>query len=223
MFSFTLRITVIHASDTNAGNAARKLQPVLNKFSKWCLENKLSLSTTKTKQMIFRTRHKVKKANKAKDTVLKIVDTPIQIVPTYKYLGITLDSTLSLNYHVKSVVNMVAYKTVLLGKIRRYLTEEVAPKIYKIMILPYFDYGDIIYGCSGQDGLDKLQRVQNKCLKMCKGFNIRFGTKELHTVTKLEARRAAHINNFMFSRLADEGRVDRRDIRTRAHDAPLFI
>ena len=35
-------------------------------------------------------------------------------------------------------------------------------------------------------------------------------------------RRAAHTNNFMFGRLNDPKYVDNRDIRTRAHDAPLF-
>ena len=38
----------------------------------------------------------------------------------------------------------------------------------------------------------------------------------------LARRRAAHINNFMYNRLGNEALVDNRDIRTRAHDAPLF-
>ena len=93
------------------------------------------------------------------------------------------------------------------------------------MILPYFDYGDVLYGNANQDNLAKLQRLQNKCLKICKGFNVRFGTDELHVLTKvpkLEDRRLAHVNNFMYGRLKRPQLIDVRDVRTRAHDAPMF-
>ena len=172
--------------------------------------------------MIFGTRHKVKKA---KQVVVMANNVPLQIVPTYKYLGITLDSTLSFNCHVRSASNIVSYKINLLAKIRKYLREDVALKIFKSMILPYFDYGDVIYNTACQEGLEKLQRLQNWGLKICMGFNVRFGTNELHRVTKmplLRIRRKAHVNNFMYKRLRKETLCDDRDIRTRAHDAPLF-
>ena len=214
--------TVIYTASSSSNKAARKLQPSLNQFSTWCKANKLSLNATKTKLVVFGTRHKVKKA---RNVVVKIGNTPLQIVPTYKYLGITLDSTLTFRCHVRTVSNVIAYKTNLLAKVRKFLTEKVALKIYKSMVLPYFDYGDVIYNTAGQEGLDKLQRLQNRCLKICKGFDIRFNTNELHVITKmplLKFRREAHVNNFMYNRLKRTDLVDSRDIRTRAHDAPLF-
>ena len=214
--------TVIHVTDKDSKGAVTKLQPALNRFSKWCTANKLTLNASKTKLMIFGTRSKIKKA---KNSVVRVGDTPLQIVPTYKYLGVTLDSTLSFNCQVNSTLSMVVYKTNLLSKIRKFLNEKVALKIYKSMILPYFDYGDVIYNTASKEGLDRLQRLQNRCLKICKNVNMRFNTEELHRITKmpmLSKRRAAHVNNFMFKRLANKTLVDKRDIRTRAHDAPLF-
>ena len=214
--------TVIYAEGGNSQEAIDKLQPSLVQFTDWCKANKLSLNATKTKLMVFGTRPKVKKA---KEAVVRIENLPLQMVPTYKYLGITLDSTLSFNYHVRSLAATVAYKANLLAKIRKYLNEDVAMKIFKSMIIPYFDYGDVIYNSAGQEGLDKLQRLQNRCLKICKGFNKRFDTKDLHVITKipmLASRRSAHINNFMYNRLRIQSLVDKRDIRTRAHDAPVF-
>ena len=82
--------------------------------------------------MVFGTRHKVKSA---RDVVVKVINVPLQIVRTYKYLGITLYCTLTFNYHVKRVANMVAYKTNLLAK-RKFLNEKVALRIYKSIILP---------------------------------------------------------------------------------------
>ena len=117
--------------------------------------------------MVFGTRQRVKRA---KEAVIRVVSTPLQIVPSYKYLGFTLYSTLSFNHHVKTVAAMVSYKAYLLAKIRKFLTDAVALKIYKSMILPYCDYGDVIYNSASQEGLDKLQRLQNRCLKICKGL-----------------------------------------------------
>ena len=217
-----MQTTVIPAAGLDHGTAVDKLQPALNQFSKWCKANKLSLNAVKTKLMIFGTRQKVKKAKRA---VVMVDDVPLQIVPTYKYLGVTLDSTLSFNYHVHTISTTVSYKAYLLAKIRKFMMGNVAMKIYKSMILPYFDFADVIYQTANQEGLDKLQRLQNRCLKICKGLNIRFSTKELHRVTKvplLARRRSAHVNNFMYNRLRRVNLVDRRQIRTRAHDAPLF-
>ena len=215
--------TVIYTSGSSPDEMVHELQPALDLFSYWCRVNKLSINTSKTKLMVFGTRHKVKKAKNVK---LLLEGSPLQIVPTYKYLGFTLDSTLSFNYQVKCTANMVAYKANLLAKIRKYLTEDVALMIYKSMILPYFDYGDVIYNSAGQEGLDKLQRLQNRCLKICKRLNVKFSTNDLHAITKmslLKSRREAHINNFMFNRLSRHNLVDHRDIRTRLHDAPTFL
>ena len=38
----------------------------------------------------------------------------------------------------------------------------------------------------------------------------------------LAARQKAHVNNFMYTRISNASLMDKRNIRTRAHDAPLF-
>ena len=151
--------SVIHAAEVSPEEAMGNLQPSLNRFTRWCRANKLSLNATKTKLMMFGTRYKIKKA---KEVNILVEGVTLQIVQTYKYLGITLDSTLTFNYHVRTVTNMISYKANLLAKVRKFLHEEVAIKIYKSMILPYFDYGDVIYGSASQESLDKLQRLQNR-------------------------------------------------------------
>ena len=70
--------------------------------------------------MIFGTRQKVKKCKDVKSSTGGGGGVSLQVVPTYKYLGFTLDSTLSLNSHVSNVTKMVAYKINLLAKIRKY-------------------------------------------------------------------------------------------------------
>ena len=103
--------TVIYAAGLNVEEATRKIQPCLDQFIKWCTSNKLSLNVNKTKLMVFGTRHVVKKAKAAKVVAR---GKQLQIVPTYKYLGIVLDSTLSYKYHVNNVINSIVYKVNLL-------------------------------------------------------------------------------------------------------------
>ena len=214
--------TVLYCSGLTKEEVIRDLQPDLDRFQEWCNANKLTLNVKKTKLVSFGTCHKVKSA---KGSVVRLDGKKLQHVPSYKYLGMVLDSTLSLKAHVSSVINTVLFKTNLLSKVRKFMTETVALRIYMTMIIPYFDYGDVLYANSNVEGLDKLQRLQNRCLKICKGFDRRFNTNELHRITKcpkLSARREAHINNFMFKRAGRPDLVDNRDIRTRAHDSLLF-
>ena len=97
--------------------------------------------------------------------------------------------------------------------------------IYKSMLLPYFDYADVIYHKSNSRDLDKLQRLQNRCLRICMGYDRYFSTDRAHKLSNvafLKDRRTSHVLNFMFKRKVNTELLNRREIRTRAHDAPLF-
>ena len=61
---------------------------------------------------------------------------------------------------------MIGYKIYLLARMTRYLTFPAAERIYKSMILPYFDYADIFYDACILTSLTKLQRLQNRALRV---------------------------------------------------------
>ena len=52
------------------------------------------------------------------------------------------------------------------------------------MILPFFDYADIVFDKANQIDLDKLQRLQNRCLKICLRTDTRTDTDLIHSVTR---------------------------------------
>ena len=76
---------------------------------------------------------------------LKIQGVPIDYVFQYKYLGVSIDKILSFWAHLNNTIKIVGHKISLLNKIRFYITEDAAIKIYKTMILPYLDYGYIFF------------------------------------------------------------------------------
>ena len=145
--------TVIYLSGKNTMKVKETLQKNINKFVEWCEINKLTINIRKTKVMVFGTRHFI---NKSKNIELSIGKELLQSVPTYKYLGINLDQTLNYNYHLKSIVGLISHKLFVFSKIRRYFDEFTALTIYKTMILPYFDYGDVIFMFANDTYLNNL-------------------------------------------------------------------
>ena len=215
--------TVIYNSGVNATEAAALLQPQLDNFCKWGNVNKLSINTKKTKLMVFGSRSKVKKAKKVK---VYMNGVRLKNVPTFKYLGLILDPTLNYNHHINSVIRTVLHKMTLLAKMRKYLKPDVAVQIYKSMLLPYLDYVDVIYHKSNSGDLNKLQRLQNRCLRICLGFDCDYSSDRAHrktTVPFLHDRQVAHVLNFMYIRKCRPQLINSSEIRTRAHDAPLFL
>ena len=172
--------------------------------------------------MVFGSRSMVKKN---KNVNVKLAGVRLQKVPTYKYLGMVLDLTLNYNHHVSYVIRTVLYKLSLLGKLKKYMNDDVALQIYKSMILPYLDYADVIFHNSNTGDLAKLQRLQNRGLRLCFSQVRNVSTDRLHKITGvpfLQDRRRAHLLNFMYIRKDKPGMLNVREIRTRAHDAPLF-
>ena len=156
---------------------------------------------------------------------LFINDTKIDRVLSYKYLGITLDDNLDFNIHIENCLKLVSYKAYLLGKVRKYINVHTAVTIYKSMILPIFEYDDILYEGSNLKRTNDLQTAQNRILRICNNTDRYISTQYLHDVSKtnlLKDRRILHLNLFMFKQKGNVHIVNTRDVRTRAHDAPLF-
>ena len=57
--------------------------------------------------MLFGLRYFV---NRNSNLFIKIDDENLQMVPTYKYMGVHLDQTMSFNYHLKNIINKIAHK-----------------------------------------------------------------------------------------------------------------
>ena len=95
--------TVIYTSGSRIDCTVSRLQLHLNRLHKWCCSNKLTLHPSKTKMVIFGTRQKLRKV-RAEPVNLFLSGKRIQNVPTYKYLGFELDSTLNYKSHIADVL-----------------------------------------------------------------------------------------------------------------------
>ena len=153
-------------------------------------------------------------------------DKVLEVVQTYKYLGMTLDSSLTFTNHIKKTIKTIAHKIYILSKVRKYITEAATLTLLKTMVLPFFDYGDYLYESGGQNYLLKLQRLLNTALRLVFNNSNNLSVKQLHVKSNLlplNDRRNVHILQCMFQRAQKSRYLDNRNLLTRAHGKKLLL
>ena len=214
--------TVLLSNDNEISVCKYNMQRDLTSITTWCHSNKLSLNIKKTKCMLFSSRVRLKNTRCPN---LYINNVCIDYVHQYKYLGVILDSHLTFNKHLNNIIKITAYKINLLSKIKQYLTELACLTIYKSMILPYFDYGDILFMNSPKKLLDKLDHLQKRAVKLCLKLDVIAPKDKLLTsagLAKLSKRREAPLLNYMYKKKNCIELLDIKKVYTRARAAPLF-
>ncbi len=73
----------------------------------------------------------------------------------------------------------------MLSKIRPILKEETALHLYKTLLIPIVDYGDVVYDCLTKDNSDTLQKLQNGVCRIILQKGKRTSTSEMHSQLKL--------------------------------------
>ena len=201
---------------------AEEMQNGLNRLDDWCKLNRLTVNASKTKLMLFPARKDIS-GTRCPDLILN--NTTLESVNHYKYLGVTLDTKLNFQLHVQQVQRLASHKIYLLGKIRYLLTKEAALAIYRSKITPYFDYGDVLFHNANTNLLNKLQRLQNRALRICLNAEPRTAVDQLHNDAKLpflHKRRICHIRVLGYKRSLKDKYVCRAGRNTRAGDAKLL-
>ena len=163
------------------------------------------------------------KAGKKLDTYINGLK--LMYVSHFNYLGIKLECTLSFELHACETVRMVAHKLYLLSRIRKYISIQQSITIYRSMIVPYFDYGDIFLSNINIKTTDKLQKLQNRALRICLALDGRSNVNELHNtcnVNKLHHRRQAHLLNFSYYRAQDHNFLKEGNRELRRYAAPVM-
>ena len=109
----------------------------------------------------------------------------LKFVNNFSYLGIVLDNKLQFNDHIKNNIKKAGHKVYMLSRIRQYIDTHTALTIFKAMILPYIEYGNIFNGTCNEAYQHKLQVIQNSGLKIALSRNILYRTVDLHIEAKL--------------------------------------
>ena len=216
---------VLYFTGNNWQNIHAIMQEDLDNFVSWTSNNRLRLNESKTQSMIVGSRAKILKI--VNPTSFNIRGKNIKRVTQYNYLGILLDSELSLTPLYKNIEKRVIDKVYMLRKIRKYLNYKAALMIYKQTILPIFDYAGYLLLACNRDKKHDLQVIQNDVLRFCekKKLEDHISIELLHkngNLISLEQRRVKQLLAIMYKLAKNPDNIVVPARNTRRHDKKVF-
>ena len=133
----------MYCYNTNLQELERQLNEDLLTVTKWLNEHKLTLNLDKTKSMLIGSNRKV---GDIRSLSVSIFDYSITSVNNFKYLGVFLSSDLTWAHHVDYIMPKINQRLGLLRRIRHLLPIGARLLFYNGLVLPLFDYADMVWG-----------------------------------------------------------------------------
>jgi hypothetical protein len=132
--------------------------------AKWLNDHKLTLNLEKTKCLLIGSNRKLE--SKVSLTV-SIVDHKVENVRSFKYLGIIISTDFTWTEHVENIAKKINQRLGLLERIKHLLPFKSRLLYYNSIVMPLFDYADLVWGDKHNSTLmGSLQVLQNKAAKL---------------------------------------------------------
>ena len=156
---------ILFADDTNVlySNTCLKtlndvVQIEMNKISNWLNVNKLSLNTSKTKFILFRSKNKQPKHS----LKFQINNNFIKQVKNTTFFGIVVDEFLTWCDHIDLVSKKIIKCAAIISRIRHFTNLNSLKLIYYALVYPCLTYGNLIWGNAYKSHLQKIVNIQKK-------------------------------------------------------------
>ena len=152
--------------------------------------------------MIISSRQKLQSLN---DYTININVGGVQISQTNhsKSLGLVIDENISWKALIREISKNVFSSIGALKRVRPFVSLHTAIKIYEGLIEPHFDYCSAVWDGLSQKLSDKLQKVQNRAVRVITKSSYDTSSRYLlnsHGWDNLSTRRAKPKANLMYNR-----------------------
>ena len=150
----------------------------------WCAKWRIKLNPTETKVIIFSRSILARKT----ELNLKLYGETLKIYPQVKFLGITFDSQLNFKKHFEEILDRCNTRY---HHLRLLVNKKWEPspatliQIYKQCIRPIFKYGSLLTITASDYIISKIQRLQNKFIRLALCLPKYICSKLLHDSTGL--------------------------------------
>ena len=184
-----------HIDRITYDNVKKEIKFVMN----WLKLNKLSLNDDKTKIMIFDNKQECEKIEVKVDNSLIIIKE--EKVRTKKYLGLVLDHKLNFVEHVDYIKKKIAKRIGAMYKSKNLLPLKYRKMFANSLMLPYFDYLDIIWNKTYKAKLIELDILYKKIAKIALDYDKLESSMKVYRDMKwlpLHLRRQLHMSTYMF-------------------------
>ena len=119
----------------------------------------------------------------------------------HTHLGVTINNKLSWSVHINMAIAKADRRLSVIRRCRNQIPQSCRETLYKTIIRPILDYGDIIYDSCLKAESESLEKFQRKCALVCTGaFKITSQEKLLKELgwSKLQNRRTMHRLNLFY-------------------------
>lgn len=174
---------VLFKSGPNLNEIIDTMQNDIAMVTKWSNFNRLTINFSKSNYMVFGNKYKLKNVN-----IPEVLSTDLFTltkVDTFLYLGVNLDSTLNFESLILDLTRRLSCRIFTLATLRKDITTSCAVLLYKTIILPIIDYCNFCLTACTEKLKIKLQRLQNRALRICYKANRLDRTYDLHVKAQL--------------------------------------
>ena len=136
-------------------------QTVVDSVQKWCDDNLMRLNASKCKILHFPAKHT------EQPPIVKLSETALEIVPSYKYLGIDITDSLDSSVHWLSISSTIRQNIALLKLLKSSgLETSILVTVFKSLVLSHLSYGSVLLDSCTQDEKSDMQIIQNRMLRI---------------------------------------------------------
>lgn len=93
-------------------------------------------------------------------------NTQVNYVDSYEYLGFIFYAYLNFEKQLSRTMQTVHAKSTILYKIRGFINPSTALQLYKSLVLPKLEYGDLFVSSCSFKSVEKLRKIQNRMLRL---------------------------------------------------------
>ena len=152
-----------HGSPESFMSTQETVQSCICDVLSWMNSNKLKLNPEKTEAMISGSKHRLRQIPSSS---MSVNGSSIPYLSSVKYLGVTLDSTLTMERHVSSVCRSTFLALRRISSIRSFLSVKSTATLVHASITSRLDYCNSSLSGIPSEQLSRLQRVQNSAARL---------------------------------------------------------
>ena len=155
--------TIVYSQANSIDEAESILQHDIDNIIKWFNNNRLHVNTSKSSSMCFTTKSNVR------DLELTMNGINVNTDSNIKYLGVNISDTLCWDKNISRVCKTLGYNIQLLRKLKGKVPTCDLITVYKTLVQPHIDYGITIWGYAPNYQIQRIQRLQNKIIRLISG------------------------------------------------------
>ena len=138
------------------GINANEVNINIKKVNEWCVANRLTINSMKTKFMMIGSRRKIFTLS----SELEIAGEGIEEVDEATFVGITIDKHLTWRNHIRAVNSCIRRRVGILFRLRHYVPKYTLVLLYKAFIEHHLTYGIEVWGSTYKSNLNCIFYTQ---------------------------------------------------------------